>query len=180
MDCSPPGSSVHEIFQARILEWVAISFSRRSSQPRDWTQVSYTAGRSFTNWATREASESIYTMKISKCYAMPSHSVVFDSATHGLPTREASNAIDQGCFFPLESQSSKHISRGSKSKIMSRFMQIFCYYNWWVVLFFLWPELIYSKRSSAAKYSIINNILNMSSSNHLRNIFQTYLAKKSR
>ena len=55
MDCSPPGSSVHEIFQARILEWVAISFSRGSSQPRDWTWVSCTAGRFFTNWATREA-----------------------------------------------------------------------------------------------------------------------------
>ena len=55
MDCSPPGSSVHEIFQARILEWVAISFSRGSSQPRDWTQVSCTAGRFFTDRATREA-----------------------------------------------------------------------------------------------------------------------------
>ena len=54
MDCSPPGSSVHEIFQASILEWVAISF-RGSSQPRDWTQVSCTAGGFFTNWATREA-----------------------------------------------------------------------------------------------------------------------------
>ena len=54
MDCSPPGSSVHEILQARILEWVAISFSRGSSQPRDWTRVCYTAGRFFTNWATRE------------------------------------------------------------------------------------------------------------------------------
>ena len=52
MDCSPPGSSVHEIFQARILEWVAISFSRGSSQPRDQTLVSCAAGRSFTNWAT--------------------------------------------------------------------------------------------------------------------------------
>ena len=39
-DCSPPGSSVHGIFQARILEWVAISFSRGSSWPRDRTQVS--------------------------------------------------------------------------------------------------------------------------------------------
>ena len=39
MDCSPPGSSVHGIFQARILEWVASSFSRRSSWPRDWTGV---------------------------------------------------------------------------------------------------------------------------------------------
>ena len=40
MDCSPPGSSVHGIFQARILEWVAISCSRGSSSPRDWTCVS--------------------------------------------------------------------------------------------------------------------------------------------
>ena len=40
MYCSPPGSSVHGISQTRILEWVAISFSRRSSQPRDWTCVS--------------------------------------------------------------------------------------------------------------------------------------------
>ena len=48
VDCSLPGSSVHEIFQARILEWVAISFSRRSSQPRDRTWVSHIAGRYFT------------------------------------------------------------------------------------------------------------------------------------
>ena len=40
MDCSPPGSSVQGIFQARILQWVAISFSRRSSQPRDQTHIS--------------------------------------------------------------------------------------------------------------------------------------------
>ena len=56
MDRSSPGSSVHGIFQARVLEWVAISFSRGSSQPRDWTWVSFTAGRRFTIWATREAS----------------------------------------------------------------------------------------------------------------------------
>ena len=45
MDCSPPGSSVHGILQARILEWVAIPFSRGSSGPRDRTQVSYITGR---------------------------------------------------------------------------------------------------------------------------------------
>ena len=56
MDCSPPGSWVHWIFQARILEWVAISFSRRSSQPSDWTRVSPIVGRCFTIWATREDS----------------------------------------------------------------------------------------------------------------------------
>ena len=45
----------HGIFQARLLDWVAISFSRGSFQPRDRTRVSYTAGRRFTVWATREA-----------------------------------------------------------------------------------------------------------------------------
>ena len=55
MDCSPQLCSVHEIFQARVLERVAISFSRRSSWPRDWTGVSCIAGRHFTLWATREA-----------------------------------------------------------------------------------------------------------------------------
>ena len=55
MDCSPPGSSVHGIHQARILEWVAISFSRGSSQPRDWTRVSCIADKRFTIWVTREA-----------------------------------------------------------------------------------------------------------------------------
>ena len=50
VDCSPPGSYVHGILQARILEWVAISFSRGSSRPRDRTQVSRIAGRCFTIW----------------------------------------------------------------------------------------------------------------------------------
>ena len=54
MDYSLPGSSVHGIFQTRTLEWVAISFSRRSSQPRDWTLVSRIVGRRFTVWGTRE------------------------------------------------------------------------------------------------------------------------------
>ena len=54
VDCSPPRSSVHGILQARILEWIAISFSRRSSRPRDQTQVSCIAGRFFTLWATRK------------------------------------------------------------------------------------------------------------------------------
>ena len=50
-----PGSSVYGIFQARVLEWVAISFSRESSRPREWTRDSCIAGRCFTIWATREA-----------------------------------------------------------------------------------------------------------------------------
>ena len=53
MDCSLTCFSVHGILQARILEWVAISFSRRSSRPRDWTWVSRIVGRRFTIWATK-------------------------------------------------------------------------------------------------------------------------------
>ena len=55
MDCSPPGSSVLGISQARLLEWVAMPSSRGSSPPRDRSQVSCIAGRFFTIWATREA-----------------------------------------------------------------------------------------------------------------------------
>ena len=54
MHYSPPGSSVHEFFQARILVWVAICFSRGSSGPWDPTWVSCIGGRVFTSWATRE------------------------------------------------------------------------------------------------------------------------------
>ena len=50
--CNPMDCTVHGILQARILEWVAFPFSRRSSQPRDRTQVSRNAGRFFTIWAT--------------------------------------------------------------------------------------------------------------------------------
>ena len=55
MDCSLPGYSVHEIFQARILEWVAISFSRGTSWPRGWTRMSCIDRPILYHWATREA-----------------------------------------------------------------------------------------------------------------------------
>ena len=55
MNCSPPGPSVHGILQARILQWVAIPFSRGSSQPRGQTWVFRIAGRFFIIWAIREA-----------------------------------------------------------------------------------------------------------------------------
>ena len=53
-DCSPPGSSVCRILQGRILEWVAIPFSRGSSQPRDRTRVSCIGRWILYHWATRE------------------------------------------------------------------------------------------------------------------------------
>ena len=70
----PPGSSVHGILQATILEWVAMPFSRGSSQPRERTQVSHIAGEFFTIWITREAQE-----YWSGWVSGWSHSVVSDS-----------------------------------------------------------------------------------------------------
>ena len=62
----PRGSSVHRILQARILEWVAISFSRRSSGPRDQTLVSHIPGRLFTIWVTGEVIAAIGPLKALK------------------------------------------------------------------------------------------------------------------
>ena len=64
MDYSLLCSSVHGIFQARILEWIAISFSRESSWPKDRTQVSHTVGRCFTVWATGEVQTLSYDLAI--------------------------------------------------------------------------------------------------------------------
>ena len=55
--CDPMDYTVHGILQARILEWIAIPYSRRSSQPRDRTQVSHIAGGFFTSSVTREATD---------------------------------------------------------------------------------------------------------------------------
>jgi len=55
MHCSPPGSSVHGVSQARVLEWAAISFSRGSSWPRDQTHISYIGRQILYHWTTREA-----------------------------------------------------------------------------------------------------------------------------
>ena len=54
MDCSPPGSSVYEILQARTLEWVAVSFSRQSSRPKDCTHISCKKDRFFSIGASRK------------------------------------------------------------------------------------------------------------------------------
>ena len=77
MDCSPPGSSVHGILQVRILEWVAMPFSRGPSRPRDRTQVSCIAGEYFTTWAPREAFYSnkvlLYLYLLSFDFSFPVH-----------------------------------------------------------------------------------------------------------
>ena len=68
MDCSSPGSSIHGIFQARVLEWVAVSFSRGSSPPRDRTQVSHIAIRCFYHLSHKGSSLKLhYVYAIATC-----------------------------------------------------------------------------------------------------------------
>ena len=73
--CDLMDSTVRGNLQARILEWVAFSFSRRSSQPRDWTQVSCIAGGFFTIWATREAGSNSETVKDREAWHAAVHGV---------------------------------------------------------------------------------------------------------
>ena len=80
-DCSPPGSSLHGILQARKLEWVAIPFSRWSSPPRDWTQISCTWSRFFTIWATKEAPGQV---KIYRSQSSARGSLLFSCGQHVL------------------------------------------------------------------------------------------------
>ena len=69
MDCSPSGSSVHGILQERVLEWVAIPFSRGSSWPRDWTWISCIAGR-FFNRVSHQQRRHIQSLTILRCWKL--------------------------------------------------------------------------------------------------------------
>ena len=90
VDCSLPGSSVHGILQARILEWVVISFSRGSSQTRDQTQVSSISVRLFTDWVTWEALLLLHSVQFSSVQSL-SH--VWLLATPWITARQASLSI---------------------------------------------------------------------------------------
>ena len=113
MDCSPPDSSVHGIFQAWILEWVPVSFSRGPSWPRDWTRGSRIIGRRFSVWATRVALLTHYVPLLVACVQLPRanslHSghtwslllLSYSSSTSLLAFASRSNASDGGwlpCF----------------------------------------------------------------------------------
>ena len=147
MDCSLPGSSVHEILQARILEWVAIPFSRGSSWPRDWTWVSCIAGRCFTIWATREATPpcSIYKCcgwewqrgKASGGWSGGSHGAQIDVNTvshdaiwsllahlfvHYIWTRQRSLQSNEGVMWETGTQINKMVKYNCALKKISKVM----------------------------------------------------------
>ena len=106
MDCSLP---VHGILQARILEWVAIPFSRGSSWLRDQTQVSYIVGRFFTIWATREAlSTSLHLHRKLWVQAIlwepqqpPNHLPVFNPALLPYSSSCSQNKLSETQMWPI-------------------------------------------------------------------------------
>ena len=114
MDCSLAGSSVHGILQARILEWVVIPFSRRSSWPRDWTCISCIARTLLTLWATREALQS--------SLLLSSFSRVRPCATHRQQPTRLPHPSDSpgknpgvGCHFLLQCMKVKSESEVTQS-----------------------------------------------------------------
>ena len=111
MDWSLPGSSVHGISQARILEWVAVPFSRRSPQTKDQTWAFCTAGRFFTIWATSEAQDSALSLPYcSTAFSLFLHSFVslrsFITKTCSrasiIPRLRSQNSIGQNGFSPVK------------------------------------------------------------------------------
>ena len=84
MNCSLPGSSGHGIFQARVLEWVAISFFRGSFRPRNWTQVSCIAGRRFNIWPTRETPK-LGKEYVKAIYCHPAYLIYMQSTSREMP-----------------------------------------------------------------------------------------------
>ena len=119
MDCSLPGFSVHGISQARILEWVAISFSRGSSQPRDRTQVSCIAGRCFTLCTTSEAKYRIHTLSKRKDTHIKSHAKKQKQKqkTFRLKYVKQNKTSDKNCkskFLQTETECTLKTSKGNK------------------------------------------------------------------
>ena len=94
MNCSLPGSSVHGILQARILEWVGIPFSRGSSQPRDWIQVSWITGRFFYCLRHQEDQYTLYIKKHELCSVW----ICCSFAKSYLTQRDSMNCRTQGSF----------------------------------------------------------------------------------
>ena len=90
MDCSLPNSSLHGIFQARIPEWLAISFSRGSSRLRDWTHVSCLAGRFFTTESPGKPQRWLVAIFAKLCSTLydPMDCSLPGSSIHGIPRQE--------------------------------------------------------------------------------------------
>ena len=114
MNYSLPGSSVHGLFHARIMEWVAISFSRRSSRPRDRTHVSCIVCRHFTIWATREALGGSVNHKVKEAWLK--ECILYD-AIYKIKKKESKTIMTERSVVPQdEHRGRERQGRGIKFK----------------------------------------------------------------
>ena len=120
MDCSPPGSCVHGILQARILKWVAISFSRGSARPRDQTWVTCITSKFFTIWAT---TESLYGVRKTKNYVWEVNLYYDTEATECILKKEVRHEQKSS---PKKSQNVKHWWYSIKNDDFGVFFFFFC------------------------------------------------------
>ena len=97
MNCSPPGSSVHGILHTNILEWVAIPFSRGSSQPRDWTLVSCTAGKGFITESLGKAPSKHRPKVLSFAFSQDTRGKVLSNRSIATPYAAAAAKSLQSC-----------------------------------------------------------------------------------
>ena len=151
-DCSPPGSSVSGISQARILEWVAISFSKGSPWPRDWTQVScgsYIGRRILYHWATWEAVQVYKQWK-------------FKSTNESL-WDEGNWLCDHDILSVILGISEQFIQEMTDANILSIMMS--CMNTWWNPLIGSYPYYLHEKPTlSLFEGSCYGNIWNNPSS----------------
>ena len=129
MDCCPPGSSVHGILQARILGWVAISSSRGSSWPRDWTQVSCISctGRWILyHWVTWEVP---YCLDFPNRQALPLKSVILKTKREqALPLKSVILKTKRELAIPFEGREQREREASeslSSSEVFVWFSQVF-------------------------------------------------------
>ena len=149
----------HGILQARILAWVAISFSRGSSQPRDWTWVSCIAGRFFTVWATREAHR-LYNLKVKVNQSCPTLCDPMDYTVRGILQARVLEWVafpfSRGSSLPRDWTQVSHIAEGFFTSWATREALIF-----WILRETnerFWAEEWYDLNSFSRYMSILKNI----------------------
>ena len=137
-----PVSSVHGIFQAIVLEWIAISFSRGSSQPRDQTRVSHIVDRCFTFWATREVPElaETHVYRVSNAI-QPSHPL--SSASPPAFSRSQHQGLSLSQFFASGGQS---IGASASASVLPMNIQNWFPLGWtgWISLQSKWLSRVLS------------------------------------
>ena len=158
MDCSLPGSSVHRIFQAIVLEWIAISFSRGSSRPRDWTRVFHIVDRCFTIWAN--INKVCWLFTIARTWKQPR----CPSADEWIRklwyiyTMEYYSAIKKNAFESVRRWMKRAYYREQSKSERKTPIQYINAYIWNLERWLWWPYMWDSKRDTDVKNRLLDSV----------------------